>query len=343
MTQRSPTLEGFKVMLQRPSLGLAEIAWRWSFDAAAAVLILFSLFEYLDTLPVSAGDRLLLQTRHPFLVSRAIADIFRGSSARMMEAAILLALLLVVGWIVVAAFGRAATVNALVADLRDTTDSRRGRIAPLFGLNFFRATTALAAAAGFIGAFLSAYLVSPRNDASPVVTFLVISGTGVLVWLAWSLVNWFLSLASVFVVADGEDTFGSMFAAVDLCRRRTASVFAAGTWFGLAHLAAFVSVTTLVAFPLGVVGVVSARWVLSGVLLITLVYLAIVDFLYIGRLAAYVAILEFPEAPAVAEIAGLPASPIHAAAESSSAVDSTELILSDLSEEASSQEPEADS
>ena len=35
----------------------------------------------------------------------------------------------------------------------------------------------------------------------------------------------------------------------------------------------------------------------GGVLMVTLVYLAIADFLYIGRLAAYVAIVELPESP----------------------------------------------
>lgn len=322
-------------MFRRPSLGLAEIAWRWSFDAAAAILIWFSCFEYLDTLPVSAADRLLLKTRHPLLVSRAMANIFRGSSVRMMEAAVLLALLLAVGWITVGALGRATTVNALLAHFRDATEESHGRIAPLFGLNFFRATSALAAGVCLLGGFLLAYLVSPRNESAPGIVFLVVFGTGVVVWLAWSIVNWFLSLASVFVVAAGEDTFGSMLAAADLCRRRAASVFAAGTWFGLAHFAAFVLATTIVAVPVGMIGVVRVRVVLLGVLLVTMLYLAIVDFLYIGRLAAYVAILEWPEAPASPEIVLPPAPPIIEArseGEVSGAVDPAELILSDLPE-----------
>jgi hypothetical protein len=56
MKQRSPTLEGFQIMFRVPLLGLAEIAWRWSFGLAAAAVILFSLREYLATLPVTAGD-----------------------------------------------------------------------------------------------------------------------------------------------------------------------------------------------------------------------------------------------------------------------------------------------
>jgi hypothetical protein len=41
--------------------------------------------------------------------------------------------------------------------------------------------------------------------------------------------------------------------------------------------------------------VLPAGVILGGVLLVALLYFAIVDFLYVGRLAAYVAIVSFPE------------------------------------------------
>ena len=71
-------------------------------------------------------------------------------------------------------------------------------------------------------------------------TFQLAMIIAVLVWLAWSMMNWFLSLAAIFVVADGRDTFGAITDAVDLLRRRSGPVFAVGTSFGLAHAAAFV-------------------------------------------------------------------------------------------------------
>jgi hypothetical protein len=63
--------------------------------------------------------------------------------------------------------------------------------------------------------------------------------------------------------------------------------------------------------------------VLGGVLVVTLLYFAIADFLYMGRLAAYVAMVEFPESPVGAE----PAPPFMP---HPTAVDATELILSDV-------------
>src|ERR1700733_7992961 len=120
MKPRSPTLEGFRAIFRRPSFGLAEIAWRWSFGAAASLLLVFSFFEFLDTLPVRKADLLLLRSRQPGLISRAMLHIFRGSAFRVVETAVVLALTLGAAWIVLASLGRAATVKALLAHFRES-------------------------------------------------------------------------------------------------------------------------------------------------------------------------------------------------------------------------------
>jgi hypothetical protein len=79
--------------------------------------------------------------------------------------------------------------------------------------------------------------------------------------------------------------------------------------------------TTVVLFPLGLAGLVPRGVILGGVLLVTLGYLAVADFLYMGRLAAYVAIVEFP--PMVLPKPTLSIPP-------QTRVDPDELILSDV-------------
>src|SRR6266478_3272911 len=59
MKRRSPTLEGFQALFRLPALGLAEIAWRWSFGLAVTALLAFSFREYLSTLPVTGGNVLV--------------------------------------------------------------------------------------------------------------------------------------------------------------------------------------------------------------------------------------------------------------------------------------------
>jgi hypothetical protein len=339
MKSRSPTLEGFRIILYCPLFGFAEIAWRWSFGAAVGVLSVFSFFEYLDSLPVSNGDLLLLRTRQPTLISRAVFDIFRGSSFRLLETVTVLAVTLGVAWVVVASLGRAATLRALVAQFRGSDgaalqhEEKSWVLPSLFALNCFRLGTALAAAIGYLAAVLLGTAASQPSDPSPGSALLITLTIIMLVWFAWSMVNWLLSLAAIFIVAHGEDTFGSIVAAVNLCQNRPGSILAAGTWFGLAHIAAFVIASSVVGFPLGFAAVLPAGAMLGGVLLVTLLYLAIVDFLYIGRLAAYVAMVELPESPVALsdpgrapENTGRPA----AALPSETRVDPAELILSDV-------------
>ncbi len=333
MALRSPTLEGFRTVFRRPSFVLAEIAWRWSFGLAATVLLTFSFYEYLDTLPVSRGDLFLMRTGQPALVSQALGHIFRGSGPRLVTALIVLTLGMAAAWISIATLGRAVTVKALLSYLRressaETSGERAWRLGPLARLNFLRVVVTLAAGVGCVAAWMLGAAASPDKDPSPGNAVLVFLAIVMQVYLAWSTLNWFLSLAAVFVVRQGEDTLGAITAAVALCRTRTGSVVAASTWFGLAHAVGFVIASSLVAFPLAFAAVLPVGVVLGGMLLVTLLYFALADFLYAGRLAAYVAIAEGGEAampaPESTQQSALSIPP------GGDRVDPDELILSDV-------------
>jgi hypothetical protein len=89
----------------------------------------------------------------------------------------------------------------------------------------------------------------------------------------------------------------------------------------------------VVGFPLGFAAVLPAAAVLGGILLVTLLYFIIADFLYIGRLAAHVALVELTESPAV--LSDLGPTPENtgrptAASPCETRVDPSELILSDV-------------
>jgi hypothetical protein len=332
MPSRSPTAEGFQIMFRRPSLGLAEVAWRWSFGFAAAVLLAFSCFEYLDSLPVAPVDSLLLKSRHPTLMARAFLHIFRGSGLRLVVASLVAAVSLAAAWIVIASLGRAATLQALLQHFRTGCDpagsSLRNpwRLRSLFGLSFIRVAVTVAAVVAYLAAFvLPSAALNADNQASGMVALISLSAL-FLVFLTWSILNWFLSAAAVFVVRDGRDTISALAATVDLCTTRPGPVFAAGTWFGLAHMGVFAVATSIVTFPMGFAGVLPARIVLGSMLLITLLYFAAADFLYTGRLAAYVAILEWPESP----VRAASPSPVVHTQPAAAAVDPDELILSDI-------------
>ncbi|MGH9505175.1 MAG: hypothetical protein ACRD20_20165 [Terriglobales bacterium] len=292
MKRRSPTLDGFQTMFHLPLLGLAEIAWRWSFGLAAAAALLFSLREYLSTLPITAGEMFLLRTRQPGLILPTLVRIFQGTAARAGLAVVVLIVALGPAWIALASLGRAATLKTLF----ETFHPARGRVrlTSLMALNSLRAAAFLAAIVGVAGAMLVAGSASSPADPSPASVLLIFWMLTILIALAWSLLNWYLSLAAIFVVRDGVAAFEALAAATDLCRARPGSLAAAATWFGLAHTVLFLVATSVTALPLGFAEVLPGGMVFGGLLLVMLLYFAAVDFLYIGRMAAYVFMIDIP-------------------------------------------------
>lgn len=350
----SPTSEGFRAAFRRPLLTLAEIMWRWTAGATAAALLLFGLFEYLDTLPVTNGELLFLRTRQPYLVGEAIAHILRGSLSRGVMAGLLAAFLLGTLWIFAASVGRIATVRALLDYFRGDVDvlsaggvrdNRERGVASnpsmksfpaLLRLNFLRAGVALAAVFGFVGAAILAGFASPDAAPRPALAFFLFLPLAGLICLVWGTLNWLLSLAGMFAVRDREDAVGSISAAVTLCREHTGPVAAASFWTGLAHMVAFVGASTVASMPLGFAAVVPWRLVALAVLLVTLAYFALADWLYMARLAGYVCIAEMPEAllvpvappprPVFPPVTGPPVQTIPV----QTTIDREEPILSDL-------------
>jgi hypothetical protein len=148
------------------------------------------------------------------------------------------------------------------------------------------------------------------------------------VWVSWSLLNWMVAFAALFAVAENRNTLDAIGAAVEFCSRRTPAVLAVSAWFGFAHIASLVFTISAMVFSLSFVSVLPAGYACTAALLILLAYFLVVDFLRIGRLAAYIALLEEPEARQVVET-----DPIHPDPGSGlrrNPVDPDELILSDI-------------
>jgi hypothetical protein len=336
MSSFSPTAEGFRIIFRRMSLPLAEIAWRWTFATAAWVLGITFLLGYMGSLPVTSADRLLLGTQQPVLISRALQRIFHGSAFRFTEAAIVLLIGLAIAWIVLASLGRTATLAALLEEFGiESGPSRRtsGRmLRSLSALNFLRVAVFLAAKVGGVGAILiaSSFWASTKvsvGDASRL-WFAVL----VVVGITWAILNWLLSTAAVFVAIEQKGALNGIASCARFCVEHPGWVLVAGIWFGLPHLGAFITAFGAVFTVLSSVGSWRMGPALALEFVIIAAYCVVADFLYMGRLAAYVAMVRGPEAALWSE-----ASPTDPAGGSSSvdrseaqSVDRDELILSDV-------------
>jgi hypothetical protein len=309
---------------------LAEITWRWAVGATAVLLFFFGLFEFLSTVPVTNGELLFMRTQQPILVWQAILHILRGSLDRTVMPALLAAMMMASFWIIAASLGRAVTVPAVIEFFRRRVagDRNNSPFRSLARLSFLRIAAFVAALVGFLGAGILASLVSPNKNPQPALAFLVfLPLAAASCFFCWVL-NWFLSLAGIFAVRDGEDAIGAISAAGTFCRERLGAVLAVSTWTGLAHLIVFVIASTAASTLLGVSGLLPWRLVALAVIAVTLVYFAVADWLYMARLAGYVFIAEMPELLAAQMSSSpVPGPPVALPATS---VDRDELILSDV-------------
>jgi hypothetical protein len=345
MSRISPTMEGFRAAFRRPLLSFAEITWRWVVGATATAMFFFGLFEYLSTLPVTRGEMLFLRTRQPYLVAQAILHILRGGLSRALLSLLMAGLLITLVWAVAGSLGRIATLRGIIEYFRgrfaDSTSvespasqprrSTEASGAPkhfsaLMLLNLLRAALTLGAMLGVVGVVVLAGLVSPDTHPRPGWAFLVFLPIAGLVWLFWSVLNWLLSLAAVFVVRDGDNALAAMAAGLALFRERTTAVLAVSSWVGVAHLVVFVAATTVVSVPLGFLPLVPWRAALLAMVLITLAYFAVADWLYMARLAGYVCISEMTDEM----FAPLPPPVPPAPTALQTTIDRQELILSDI-------------
>ena len=326
MNSFSPIAAGFRLMHRRPDLALAEIAWRWSFAAAAWVLGAMFLFEYFDSLRVTRLERLLLASNQPVFISRALHKIFEGSGLRMTEAGIVLVVGLALAWIAAASLGRVAILDSLVAEFR-IAPARPGRpawasVVALNALRFVLTLAAVVAAAG--SALLASSVWASTNlrgaDATRLFGLLLFS-----VAVSWMALNWLLSVAAIFPVADEGTAFSGMASVLRLFERRTGPVVVIGFLFGALHLVLFLAATAVgslilvAARPLG-----AAVAIFLGLVLIA-AYSAVADFLYVSRLAAYVWLVRQED---IATAEGSPTD--RSGPDTRSRIDPDELILSDV-------------
>lgn len=321
----SPTANGFRLIFRRTSIPLAEIAWRWSFAIAAWFLCSAFLLEYAKTLPVDSVDRLLLATQQPVLVMRALQRIFHGSAFRFTESGILLAIGVVFAWIVLCAVGRAVTLRAIAEELHVTrTGISKTGILSLMTLNFLRVAVALAALLTAFGAAFAASGVWTSTHLSVVDPLRLWMAFLFLIWICWAVLNWLLANAPIFVVADGHSAFDAIAATINWTQDRLWSIIGAGVWFGVVHTVVFALAGGASFAVLGFADFLGPDLVVLLEFAIGAAYFALADSLYIGRLAAYFSLVREDEILALVKEKAPISGP------GSSAIDQTELILSDV-------------
>ncbi|HSA91848.1 MAG TPA: hypothetical protein VLE48_02470 [Terriglobales bacterium] len=301
----SPFRDGLRTVGRNPGLALAEITWRWAFGAGAIAILAGGAARFLSTLKVSDSNLVLLRSRVPSLMAEAVAEIFRGAGGTLL--AILAVILPAVAalWVAAATVGRTATLRAVVPE------EGRTNIRAVAGINFLRAALALATLLAYGGAMFVAGLAATRGEENSTGLFLLVT---LAVWFAIALLsgtlNWYLSVAPLLAVRDRRDTLAAVAETVHFVRRHARQFSGASTAFGLLRLFFLGATIVLSLIPLTLIGTAPGWLVTALLVLITLAYFAVADFLYIARLAAYARIGEASAQPSSISSQPAPTVPV---------------------------------
>ncbi|HEX6501759.1 MAG TPA: hypothetical protein VF011_00835 [Terriglobales bacterium] len=303
----SPTLEGLGRVYRQPSLALAEVTWRWSFAVAAWLLFVFAVLEFLDSLPVTTGDLFLLHTRIPSLVLITVRHLLMAGTRRGIAVFIIVVCAAVLLWMLAASAGRTAILRVLLNRSQmppalDTSDRADADSAPkllhlccpLLGVHFLRAGLLLATLLAWAAAAIWAGVGSSGRSSQPL-AFLLFLGLIFIIAVLWSLLDRLLSIAPIFAIREGRDTFGSIGAAMEFVHSHRRRVAGVSTVFALLHVVIFFAASSLASVPLTLASILPLWIVAASLLLLTLVYFVVVDALYVARLASYIRIIDMPD------------------------------------------------
>jgi hypothetical protein len=304
---------GIRAVVRRPALVLGEVAWRWAFGAAAWTLVIIAVRRILAHVDITQAELLLARHSDVFLIADAGAHIVVQVLPQLARECLVLAPAIAVLWIAAATLGRAITLDALMAtpvilseawrEVGDAEPKAPGAFAsapaarPHFGritlLHLLRAVFTLATLIAYFGALFLTGLAMPAQN--PIARALVGILVAALIGFFWSVVNWFLALAPIWIVRVGHPALRSIADSVDLLRRGPGPYLGVASRFGFLRAAALAAAFVAALLASRATPATSIALCVG----IALIYFAVADFLYIARLAALVALDESSQLSAV--------------------------------------------
>src|SRR4051812_2008801 len=293
MSQASPIRAGFAAINENPIVAVVEIAWRWTFGLIATVLLWFGARAFLAGLKMSEGDEQALRGHDPTMIAAALMHVLQQSGALQRFFSILAAIAIpsAIIWIVAATLGRTATLRKLLPGSDVNAKA-------VFAFSVARAALLLGAVSGWylwmiVCAALTMTSAEPNYPLYLLLSMLALP----VIALVWGLLNWVLSLAPVCAIKNNGGAWDVYRKTVQVVHSHRREFISISTWLGLPRLfamglALFLAIIILIATDSVLIGTVALA-------IISLVYCAFADYLYVVRLAAYAQIArELPIATA---------------------------------------------
>jgi hypothetical protein len=275
-------MQGFRSVRRDPAVFLLEILWRWSF-AATAVLVFFCAGLFLlDRVHTDSLVR-ALQSKDPRMIGTSLLFTWLLLGVKAMVAVIVVPLVIVLVWTLLSAPSR----RIIVRRLRPDVPALASRA--MFALQAVRALAAWITYLLVIGAVAWAFYVATRGSRTdPVVFYSWTAPSIMLIAALWFALNWYLSVAAV-LGREGQGFRDAFRHARQIVRRQRSDFAGTGFVFLLLRV-------LLLAIVLSICGLASGMAASSPegyaalVLVLALTFFVVSDFLYVARMASYLAL-----------------------------------------------------
>ncbi|MGC2742199.1 MAG: hypothetical protein WA672_03365 [Candidatus Angelobacter sp.] len=280
----NPITQGLRAVTRDPAIFLVEILWRWSFALLACVLVVGVGLMLLGPLHIGHAWDTAWRSRDPQQMAQlSVAVCFLLGVKVIVIAAIALPLAIALLWSILSALGRFVTVKRLREELTSL------RLGSIFVLQLLRAFIGLFCCLLLFAATFGEALIATRGPQPDLLLYyLMVMPSVVVIGALWLTFNWYLSLAAFFG-REGQSFRGALRQARQTIRHQRPDFAGTGFVFLLFRLVVLLIATAICGLTSGMIGS-SPQGYFVLLMIVSLAYFAIADFLYMARMAAYLAL-----------------------------------------------------
>jgi hypothetical protein len=279
----NPITQGLRAVTRDPAIFLVEILWRWSFAVLACMLVAGVGMMLLGPLHVGKAWDTAWSSRDPQRIGQFLVVILLLLGTKLIIVALAVPLAIALLWGILAALGRFVTVKRLRSGLTSL------RFRTVFALQLLRGLVSWFAIILLFATTLGEALIATRGTQPDLVLYyLMVMPSVVLIGVSWLILNWYLSLAAIFG-REEQSLRGAFRQARQTVRQQRSDFAGTGFVFLLFRTVILLIALAICGLTSGMAGTTpQSYFVLLTV--VSLVYFAVADFLYMARMAAYLAL-----------------------------------------------------
>jgi hypothetical protein len=279
----NPIAQGLCAVWRDPLIVMLEILWRWSFGLVACLLLFAVGAMLVGPLPIAKRLPEALGSHDLQLIGVIFAGIVFRLGSKLIVAAVAVSITIALVWAILSGLVRSILVKRLRAGLTLL------RFRSIMALQFLRSFLAW-----FCGMFLLATIAveigtathGPKPDL--LLFYLMAMPSIVIVSVIWLVANWYLTLAAIFGWQE-QSFWGAFRQARQTVRLQRSDFAGTGFVFLLFRATALMVAVAICGLTSGMSGSAPQTY-FTLVMVVSLAYFAVSDFLYMSRMAAYLAL-----------------------------------------------------